>query len=133
MSLPNDKLSYTLEEYRGYIIASKKSNTLERNPNNLNIVFKIDDFPLHGYFVGYDDSKLHGPRKMHPNNLEDARCFVDWIIEVRAKALQNSEVLKDLKDNPVEDPNKKKEHEENKPKIHKSTPPGKNKKKGRGL
>ncbi|MDV3837636.1 hypothetical protein CMU32_12220 [Elizabethkingia anophelis] len=97
MILPSDNLKYDFVEYKGYIIASHKDNRPERNPHNLNIVFKIEDFPLNGYFVGYDDSKLHGPRKMHPNNLEDAKCYVDWIIEVRKKASQNTENQKALK------------------------------------
>lgn len=93
MILPSDNLKYNFEEYRGYIIASHKDNRPERNPYNLNIVFRVEDFPLHGYFVGYDDTKLHGPRKMHANNIEDAKCYVDWIIEVREKVSRNNEVL----------------------------------------
>lgn len=52
---------------------------------------------------------------MHPNNLEDAKCYVDWIIEIRAKVSQNSERLKNQnnqtsKDYPKSDhPHDKKE------------------------
>jgi len=54
-------------EYKGYIIARHKNNTSKRNFYNLSNVFKIENFLLHGYFVGDDDSKPHGQQKMHPN------------------------------------------------------------------
>ncbi|MCT4206127.1 hypothetical protein HZP44_14870 [Elizabethkingia anophelis] len=92
MILYSDHLNYNFEQYRGYIIASHKKNKPERHCYNINIVFKKKDFPLHGYFVGYDDSPLQGPRKIYSNNIEDAKSYIDWIIEVRTKVSQNSEV-----------------------------------------
>lgn len=41
MILPSDNLKYDFVEYKDYIIASHKNNRKERNPYNVNIVFKI--------------------------------------------------------------------------------------------
>ncbi|MYY43935.1 hypothetical protein [Elizabethkingia anophelis] len=117
MISPNDHLKYNFEEYRGYIIASHKGNKPERHTYNINIVFKMDDFPQNGYVVGYDNSQLHGPSKTHANNLEDAKRYVDWIIEIREKLSNKSEILKDIKRNLAGGSFPKKDKDESKFKI----------------
>lgn len=74
---------YVFEEYRGYTIASHKNNVAEKNINNLIIVYRSDEFPNDGFIVGLDDSKLSGNRKTLPNNIEDAKSYIDWVVKSR--------------------------------------------------
>lgn len=72
---------YIFEQYSGYIIASHKKNVAEKNINNLIIVYHLDEFPNSGYIIGLDDSKLSGRRESFPNNLEDAKSYIDWTVK----------------------------------------------------
>ncbi|ASE62052.1 hypothetical protein CEQ15_11390 [Chryseobacterium indologenes] len=72
---------YIFEEYNGYVIASHKNNIEERHIENLIIVYKKEDFPDYGFIIGLDDSKSNGQRKMEPNNLEDAKIYIDWLVK----------------------------------------------------
>ena len=76
---------YLFEEYKGYVIASHKNNIQERHIDNLIIVYKKEDFPEYGFIIGLDDSKLSGQRKMEPNNLEDAKTYIDWLVKQENK------------------------------------------------
>ena len=74
---------YIFEEYKGYTIASHKNNVVGKDIDNLIIVYKSDEFPNHGYIVGLDDSKISGYRKSVPNNIDDAKAYVDWAVKIR--------------------------------------------------
>ncbi|MDN3706686.1 hypothetical protein QW060_22245 [Myroides ceti] len=74
---------YIFEEYKGYTIASHKNNVVGKDIDNLIIVYKSEEFPNHGYIVGLDDSKMSGYRKSLPNNIEDAKAYIDWAVKIR--------------------------------------------------
>ncbi len=74
---------YTFEEYNGYTIASHINNVAEKDINNLIIVYRSNEFPNYGYIIGFDDSKLSGGRKSFPNNMEDAKSYIDWVVKCR--------------------------------------------------
>lgn len=81
--IKKDDPDYLFEEYNGYIIASHKNNIAERSTDNLIIVYRKEDFPEYGYIVGLDDTKLSGHRETWPHNMEDAKSYIDWVVEVR--------------------------------------------------
>ncbi|HRB71474.1 MAG TPA: hypothetical protein PK776_06460 [Flavobacterium sp.] len=78
---------YIFEEYKGHTIASHKNNVVGKDINNLIIVYRSDEFPNYGFIIGLDDrnSKLHGQRMPVPNNMDDAKGFIDWVVDVRQK------------------------------------------------
>lgn len=78
---------FVFEDYKGYIIASHKDNVPKQDINNLVIVYSAKDFPDHGYIVGIDDSKDYGYRKAIPNNIQDAKDYINWAIEARKEAV----------------------------------------------
>ena len=78
-----DDPDYIFEEYKDYTIASHKNNVVGKDIDNLIIVYKSDEFPNHGYIVGLDDSKISGYRKSVPNNIDDAKAYVDWAVKIR--------------------------------------------------
>ncbi|HCD9234113.1 TPA: hypothetical protein NEG48_001086 [Elizabethkingia anophelis] len=96
MNISKDHPDYTFEKYEGYIIASHKNNSVERHVNNLNIVYRAKDFPEYGYLVGLDDTKLSGPKKMEPNNLEDAKDYIDSLIASQQEKQNLQNALKEL-------------------------------------
>ncbi|SPZ94998.1 Uncharacterised protein [Sphingobacterium multivorum] len=53
--------------------------------DNIIIVYDKLDFPDYGFYIGLDDSKNIGYRKMEPVNMEDARNYIDWLSEVTNK------------------------------------------------
>ncbi|UMQ43134.1 hypothetical protein MKS83_05440 [Chryseobacterium sp. Y16C] len=80
-----DDPDYIIEEYKGRIIASHKSNVSQKSMDNIIIVYDKLDFPDYGFYIGLDDSKNIGYRKMEPVNMEDARNYIDWLSEVTNK------------------------------------------------
>lgn len=76
---------YVFEEYKGYLIACHKNNVLQKSIENIIIVYDKLDFPDYGFYIGLDDSKRTGYRKMEPINIEDARSYIDWLSEVTRK------------------------------------------------
>lgn len=82
----NNDPNYIFEEYKGYIIASHKNNVAERHVDNFILVYKKEEFPDYGFCIGLDDSKSSGGRIMVPNNLEDAKAYIDWLAEQRLKS-----------------------------------------------
>lgn len=76
---------YVIEEYKGHIIASHKNNVSQKSMDNIIIVYDKLDFPDHGFYIGLDDSKNVGYRKMEPINMADARSYIDWLSEVTNK------------------------------------------------
>lgn len=90
---------YIFEEYNGYTIASHKNNVPERDINNLIIVYRTDEFPNYGFIIGLDDSKLSGRRKSVPNNMDDAKNYIDWVVEARQvkAAIKPKEIIVDPK------------------------------------
>jgi len=80
-----DDPDYVFEEYKGHTIASHKNNVAEKDINNLIIVYRKEEFPEYGFIVGLDDSKMSGRRKSFPHNMEDAKSYIDWVVEVRQK------------------------------------------------
>lgn len=84
--------NYIFEDYKGYIIASRKSNIKKKDINNLIIVYRSDEFPKYGFIVGLDDSKVSGERRIIPNNIDDARDYVDWELRCRADASVDKEL-----------------------------------------
>ncbi|MDY9918957.1 hypothetical protein SAMN05216331_10975 [Porphyromonadaceae bacterium KH3R12] len=80
---------YIFEEYKGYTIVSHKKNVVEKDINNLIIVFRSDEFPNYGYIVGLDDSKLSGNRKSLPHNMDDAKAYIDWAVKIRQEQSKN--------------------------------------------
>ncbi len=74
---------YVFEEYKAHIIASRKDNVPGKSVDNDIIVFGKKDFPEHGFIIGLDDSKSSGGRKGVPVNIEDAKTYIDWIVEIR--------------------------------------------------
>ncbi|MDX3913936.1 MAG: hypothetical protein QHC79_10405 [Pseudosphingobacterium sp.] len=76
---------YIFDEYKGHIIASHKNNVVGRDIDNLIIVYHSDDFPNHGFIIGLDDSKMSGRRKSVPHNMDDARAYIDWVVDIRQK------------------------------------------------
>lgn len=92
--------NYIFEEYMGYTIASHKDNVAGKNMDNIIIVYKSDEFPNHGYIIGLDDSKLSGHRKSIPNNIDDAKAYIDWAVKLReGKAMQAKPEIPQLKKN----------------------------------
>ncbi|MEE6126052.1 hypothetical protein V2E39_01490 [Chryseobacterium arthrosphaerae] len=83
--IAKDDPDYIIEEYKGRIIASHKNNIPEKSVDNVIIVYDKLDFPDYGFFIGVDDSKSTGSRKMEPVNMEDARIYIDWLSEVTNK------------------------------------------------
>ncbi|WP_341836932.1 hypothetical protein WJU16_03465 [Chitinophaga pollutisoli] len=81
--IKKDDLDYIFEEYKGHTIASHRNNVAEKDINNLIIVYRTEDFPEYGFIVGLDDSKLSGRRKSFPHNMEDAKSYIDWVVDVR--------------------------------------------------
>ena len=76
---------YIIEEYKGRIIASHKNNVPHKSIDNIIIVYDKLGFPDYGFYIGLDDSKSIGYRKMEPVNMEDARSYIDWLSEVMIK------------------------------------------------
>lgn len=76
---------YIIEEYKGRIIASHKNNVPLKSIDNIIIVYDKLDFPDFGFYIGLDDSKSMGYRKMEAVNMEDARSYIDWLSEVMIK------------------------------------------------
>lgn len=76
---------FIFEQYKGHIIASHKNNVEGEDIDNLIIVYRSDDFPNHGFIVGLDDSKLSGGRKSVPHNIDDAKAYIDWVVDIRNK------------------------------------------------
>lgn len=76
---------YIIEEYKGRIIASHKNNVPHKSVDNIIIVYDKLDFPDYGFYIGLDDSKNIGYRKMEPVNMEGARSYIDWLSEVMIK------------------------------------------------
>lgn len=76
---------YIIDEYKGRIIASHKNNVPHKSVDNIIIVYDKLDFPDYGFYIGLDDSKNIGYRKMEPVNMEDARSYIDWLSEVMIK------------------------------------------------
>lgn len=85
MNITREDLNYKFEEYNGHLIASHVNNVLAKSLDNLIIIFDLNDFPDHGYIVGLDDSKSSGKRMSYPHNLEDAKNYIDWKVEVSQK------------------------------------------------
>lgn len=83
--IKKDDPDYVLEEYKGHTIASHKNNVTEKDINNLIIVYRTEDFPEYGFIVGLDDSKSSGRRKSFPHNMDDAKGYIDWVVEVSQK------------------------------------------------
>ena len=73
---------YIIEEYKGRIIASHRNNVPQKSIDNVIIVYDKLDFPDYGFYIGLDDSKSSGYRKMEPVNMEDARSYIDWLSAV---------------------------------------------------
>lgn len=88
ISSKNDP-DYIFEEYKGYTIASHKENVVGKDIDNVIIVYKSDEFPNHGFIIGLDDSKLSGRRKSVPNNIDDAKAYIDWSIKIREEKTKN--------------------------------------------
>ncbi|WP_199117819.1 hypothetical protein [Pedobacter sp. ASV28] len=87
---------FILEEYKGYTIASHKSNVAKKDVNNFIVVYQPNAFPENGFIIGLDDSKSSGRRKTLPHNMEDAKRYVDCVLKVR----QQNEIAQPKKDNP---------------------------------
>ncbi|RQO35321.1 hypothetical protein DBR39_18555 [Chryseobacterium sp. KBW03] len=83
--IAKDDPDYMIEEYKGRIIASHKNNVSQKSMNNIIIVYDKLDFPDYGFYIGLDDSKSAGYRKMEPVNMDDARSYIDWLAEVTNK------------------------------------------------
>ncbi|WP_367331106.1 hypothetical protein [Sphingobacterium multivorum] len=83
--IAKDYPDYIIEEYKGQIIASHKNNVSQKSIDNIIIVYDKLDFPDYGFYIGFDDSKSIGYRKMEPVNIEDARNYIDWLSEVTNK------------------------------------------------
>lgn len=83
--IAKDDPDYIIEEYKGQIIASHKNNVSQKSIDNIIIVYDNLDFPDYGFYIGLDDSKSIGYRKMEPVNIEDARNYIDWLSEVTNK------------------------------------------------
>lgn len=83
--IAKDDPDYIIEEYKGRIIASHKNNVSQKSMDNIIIVYDKLDFPDYGFYIGLDDSKSIGYRKMEPVNMEDARNYIDWLSEVTNK------------------------------------------------
>lgn len=88
VSSKNDP-DYIFEEYKGYTIASHKENVVGKDIDNVIIVYKSDEFPNNGFIIGLDDSKLSGRRKSVPNNIDDAKAYIDWSIKLREEKTKN--------------------------------------------
>lgn len=87
MKILKDDPNYKFEEYSGHLIASHVNNVLDKSLDNLIIIFELHDFPNHGYIVGLDDSKSSGRRVSYPHNLQDAKDYIDWKVEVSKKQI----------------------------------------------
>lgn len=83
--IAKDDPDYVIEEYKGRIIASHKNNVSQKSMDNIIIVYDKLDFPDYGFYIGLDDSKSIGYRKVEPVNIEDARNYIDWLSEVTNK------------------------------------------------
>ncbi|MDQ1805070.1 hypothetical protein RAH57_13815 [Chryseobacterium sp. CKR4-1] len=83
--IAKDDPDYIIEEYKGRIIASHKNNVSQKSMDNIIIVYDKLDFPDYGFYIGLDDSKSIGYRKMEPVNMQDARNYIDWLSEVTNK------------------------------------------------
>ncbi|AZA82407.1 hypothetical protein C1637_08585 [Chryseobacterium lactis] len=83
--IAKDDPDYVIEEYKGRIIASHKNNVSQKSMDNIIIVYDKLDFPDYGFYIGLDDSKSAGYRKMEPVNMDDARSYIDWLAEVTNK------------------------------------------------
>lgn len=88
MNISKEDPDYVFHGYKGHIIASHINNVSEKSINNLLLVYSSEDFPNHGFIVGLDDSKSSGNRKSLPNNLEDAKDYIDWKVELTKKQNQ---------------------------------------------
>ena len=82
MNISREDPNYTFEEYNGHLIASHINNIQTKSLDNLIIIFELNDFPNHGYIVGLDDCKTSGRRMSYPHNLQDAKDYIDWKVEV---------------------------------------------------
>jgi hypothetical protein len=88
ISSKNDP-DYIFEEYKGYTIASHKNNVVGKDIDNLIIVYRPNEFPNFGFIIGLDDSKLSGRRKSVPHNMDDAKAYIDWAVNIRQKQNEN--------------------------------------------
>ena len=95
--ISKDDPDYVFEEYKGHTIASHKNNVAEKNSDNLIIVYRTEDFPAYGFIIGIDDSKMSGRRKSFPHNMEDAKSYIDWVVDIR----QQNEAAKLEKEKPT--------------------------------
>jgi|GEM_PF-837811 len=82
---------YIFAEYKGHIIASHKNNVVGKDIDNLLIVYRSDEFPNHGFIIGLDDSKLSGRRKSVLHNMDDARAYIDWVVDIHQKQAENKQ------------------------------------------
>lgn len=96
--ISKDDPDYIFEEYKGYTIANHKNNVVGKDINNLIIVYRSDEFPNHGYIVGLDDSKLSGQRKSLPNNIDDAKGYIDWVVGLKQKKQEETKPQKNIVD-----------------------------------
>jgi len=85
MLISKDDPDYVFEEYKDHIIATHKDNVAEKSLKNDILVFDKRYFPENGFIVGLDDSKLSGGRESFPVNIDDAKGYIDWVVEVRRK------------------------------------------------
>ncbi|WP_353148489.1 hypothetical protein [Chryseobacterium sp.] len=83
--IEKDDPDYIIEEYKGQIIAIHKNNVSQKSIDNIIIVYDKLDFPDYGFYIGLDDSKSIGYRKMEPVNMDDAKNYIDWLSEVTNK------------------------------------------------
>lgn len=100
MHMTKNDPDFVFEEYKGYTIASHKNNVDERSIDNLIIVYPPGDFPEYGFIIGLDDSKMHGGRKSVPNNMEDARNYIEWNIKVRQENKNRQQLQKQKSNRP---------------------------------
>lgn len=85
----NNDPDYVFEEYKGYTIASHKNNVSGKDIDNLIMVYRPNEFPNYGFFIGLDDSKLSGRRKFVPHNMDDAKAYIDWVVDIRQEQHEN--------------------------------------------
>lgn len=83
--ISKDDPNYIFEEYKGYTIANHKNNVVGKDTDNLIIVYRSEEFPNHGFIIGLDDSKLSGQRKSVPHNIDDARGYIDRVVDIQQK------------------------------------------------
>lgn len=90
MIISRNDPDYIFEEYKGYMIASHKNNVVGKDINNIIMVYRSDKGPDYGFFIGLDDSKLSGRRKSVPHNMDDAKAYIDWMVNIRQEQNENN-------------------------------------------